>query len=74
MAMVPHDVLAGERVLVNIGQVDAALQRALDRAVRAGELTKWRGKWHPLAGARFGLGPDKTCYGTVAARDTVAPA
>ncbi len=53
---------AGE-VVVNIGQIDDATKRAFDREVRAGRLTKWRGHWHPVAGASFGIGPLKTCYG-----------
>lgn len=54
--------LSGE-VIVNIGQIAPETERALNERVRSGELTKWRGKWHPVAGASFGIGPDKTCYG-----------
>lgn len=54
--------LNGE-VVVNIGQVDKPTARALDKMVRTGELLKWRGKWYPVAGASWGLGPDKTCWG-----------
>lgn len=50
-------------VIVNIGQIDKPTARALDKLVRAGELLKWRGKWYPVAGASFGIGPDKTCWG-----------
>lgn len=50
-------------VIVNIGQIDKLTARALDKLVRAGELLKWRGKWYPVAGAAWGLGPDKTCWG-----------
>lgn len=55
--------LDGE-VVVNIGQVTKGEERVLNQAVRAGKLVKWRGKWFPVAGASFGLGPDKTCWST----------
>jgi hypothetical protein len=55
--------LAGE-VVVDIGQVGPLSRKALDRAVRAGKLVRWRGKWFPLAGAPFGIGPDKMCWST----------
>jgi hypothetical protein len=51
-------------VLVDIGQVGPLSRKALDRAVRAGKLTKWRGKWFPIAGSHIGIGPDKTCWST----------
>jgi hypothetical protein len=54
--------LAGD-VIVDIGQVEKATRRALEKLVRAGTLLQWRGKWYPLAGASWGLGPDKTCWG-----------
>lgn len=57
-----NEALAGE-VIVNIGQVDAETQRALDKLVRAGTLAKWRGHWYPTAGANFGIGPLKSCWG-----------
>jgi hypothetical protein len=50
-------------VLVNIGQITPAGCRALARAVREGKLAQWRGYWHPVPGAAFGIGPLKTCYG-----------
>jgi hypothetical protein len=50
-------------VIVNIGQIAPATERELNKLVRKGTLTKWRGKWYPVAGASFGLGPDKTCWG-----------
>ena len=53
-----------DKVVVNIGQIDHQSKLALERAVRAGRLTKWRGFWHPVAGASWGLGSPKTCYGT----------
>lgn len=55
-----NDALDGG-VVVNIGQINPAMKAAMDRAVRAGKLAEWRGKWFPLAGASFGMGPDKTC-------------
>lgn len=53
----------GGQVIPDIGQVTPGEKRALDQAVRAGQLAKWRGKWFPVAGASFGIGPDKTCWG-----------
>lgn len=58
-----NDALDGQ-VVVSIGQVSPVMRAVMDRAVRAGKLAKWRGKWFPLAGAPFGLGPDKTCWST----------
>lgn len=55
-------VLTGE-VIVNIGQIAPDTVKQLDKLVRAGTLLRWRGKWYPVAGASFGLGPDKTCWG-----------
>lgn len=73
---VPEDlyasVLAGEKVVADIGQVEGLWKEMLERDVRAGRLAKWKGKWHPVAGAPFGLGPDKTCYGVPAIRDHFA--
>jgi hypothetical protein len=57
-------VLAGDRVIADIGQVNGAWKRALEKEVRAGRLAKWRGHWYPTAGAPWGIGPLKTCYGT----------
>ena len=54
--------LAGD-VIVNIGQITSDTERALNKLVREGTLLKWRGKWFPVAGASFGIGPDKTCWG-----------
>lgn len=54
--------LAGD-VIVDIGQVEKPTRRELDKLARLGVLLKWRGKWFPVAGAAFGLGPDKTCWG-----------
>lgn len=58
-----REVLAGERVVPDIGQVKGAWKAALEKEVRAGRLAKWRGYWHPHAGAPWGIGPLKTCYG-----------
>lgn len=49
-------------VVVDIGQIDAATRRALDREVKAKRLERWRGHWFPHAGASWGLGPLKTCW------------
>lgn len=66
------DVLAGRRVVANIGQVKGAWKRQLQHEVRAGRLVTWKGKWYPLAGAPTGIGPLKTCYGTPEVRDGFA--
>lgn len=66
------DVLSGADVVANIGQVKGAWKRQLEKEVRAGRLAKWRGKWFPVAGASFGIGPDKTCYGRPELRDYFA--
>lgn len=58
-----NDALDGQ-VVVSIGQISPAMKAVMDRAVRAGMLSKWRGKWFPVAGAPLGLGPDKTCWST----------
>lgn len=50
-------------VIVNIGQIAPETEKQLNKLVRAGVLIKWRGKWYPVAGASYGLGPDKTCWG-----------
>lgn len=57
------DAALSGHVVVNIGQVDPPTARALNRLVAAGTLARWRGKWHPVPGARHGIGPDKTCWG-----------
>lgn len=54
-------LLSGE-VLVNIGQIDDHSKRQWDRLVRKGIVLKWRGKWYPITGDPWGMGPDKTCY------------
>lgn len=65
-------VLAGDKIIADIGQVNGLWKTALEREVRAGRLAKWRGKWFPQAGAPYGIGPDKTCYGTPENRDRFA--
>lgn len=64
-----REVLAGRDVIPNIGQVKGVWKRQLEKEVKAGRLAKWKGKWYPVAGASWGLGPDKTCYGTPELRD-----
>ena len=59
--MIPA-VLDGE-VLIQIGQIAPETVKQLDKMVRAGTLVKWRGFWYPVAGASFGLGPLKMCWG-----------
>ena len=68
------DVLAGAEVVADIGQVKGVWKKALDREVKAGRLTKWRGHWFPVAGAPWGMGPLKTCYGTPEAKAAVCAA
>ena len=65
------DLLAGDTVFADTGQVKGLWKRMLRREVRAGRLVTWQGKWFPIAGARGGIGPNKTCYGTPNARDLV---
>lgn len=50
-------------VVVDIGSIEPRAKKALDRFAKRGDIAKWRGKWFPVAGADFGIGPDKTCYG-----------
>lgn len=68
------DVLAGREVIANCGQVRGVWKRTLEREIRKGRLVKWRGRWFPIAGAPFGLGPLKVCYGTAEARERVGAA
>lgn len=60
---------AANEVIPCIGQVSATEKRALDKAARRGEIDKWRGYWFPVAGAPFGVGPLKTCYGPVGSQE-----
>lgn len=50
-------------VICNIGQIEPRDRRILESAVRHKQIVKWRGYWHPVAGASYGIGPLKTCYG-----------
>lgn len=59
-----NEVLTGQ-IIVNIGQLDALTAHKLNKLVDAGTLAKWRGKWYPVAGASWGIGPDKTCWGLI---------
>ncbi len=75
MALTAQDIetkLNAGEVIPQIGQVSDEHVRALDKMVKAGQIAKWRGKWFPVAGAGFGIGPDKTCYGTHEAKARVA--
>lgn len=65
-------LLAGRYVEPNIGQVRGAWKAALEKEVRAGRLVKWKGYWHPMPGAPWGIGSLKTCYGVQAIRDHFA--
>ena len=60
------------RVVPDIGQIDHPSRLALNRMVRAGTIAKWRGRWAPEAGAPWGLGGLKTCYGPPEIRDYFA--
>jgi hypothetical protein len=60
---------ASQYVVPDIGQIDAASMKTLRQLVKTGALASWRGKWYPHAGAPFGIGPDKTCYGTPAMKE-----
>lgn len=51
------------QVIVDIGQLKGADIRLLNAAIRRGKLARWRGRWFPVAGASYGLGPLKMCYG-----------
>lgn len=67
-----RDVLAGDDVVADIGQVKGAWKAQLKKEVKAGRLVTWKGKWYPTAGASWGMGPDKTCYGTPELREHFA--
>jgi len=71
-AQVYSAIEAGE-VIANIGQISGADKRRLDKLAEDGQISKWRGKWFPVAGASYGIGPDKTCYGTHAVKALVCP-
>ena len=54
--------LAGDCVVVNIGQLSTADVRSLNKLVQEQRLVTWRGYWFPVAGGSHGLGPLKTCW------------
>lgn len=56
-----EDMLNERGAIVNIGQVGPTLQKALNKAVRAGRLVKYRGHWDSFQ-ASFGMGPLKSIY------------
>lgn len=60
--------LAGE-VICNIGHISPETERKLNKLARDGDLAKWRGHWYPTAGAPWGIGPLKTCWGPHEVRD-----
>ena len=60
--------LDGE-IVCNIGQVDTAAKRELDRLAKIGTLTKWRGHWYPDPRWPEGLGPLKSCWALPEARN-----
>ena len=49
------------RAVPNIGQFDKATIRALEVAVKRGELSKYRGYWDTMSPVS-GIGPLKTIY------------
>jgi hypothetical protein len=59
---------ARTNVVVSIGQLTAVDKKALDAAVKRGEIAKWRGHWNPDPGAPWGVGGLKTVYGPVAVK------
>lgn len=61
--------LAQGEVVAAIGQINDPTRKQLEKMVRHGDIAKWRGKWFPVAGAPFGIGQDKTCYGPVGSQD-----
>ena len=56
--------LAG-RVVCNIGQVNKATARRLDRLAKAGEISKWRGYWFPVSGGSWGIGSLESCWAKI---------
>jgi hypothetical protein len=59
------DQINNGHAVADIGQLSKSDRRALDNAVRQKTIEKWRGCWHPIPGAPFGIGPLKTCYGPI---------
>ena len=66
-----HDWLqaAQEGVICDVGQIPHLWRGRLDRAAKAGKIAKWRGYWYPVAGASYGMGPLKTCFGPLFLQD-----
>lgn len=58
-----RDELLNGGVIVDIGQITKDQAKQLDKWVKMGQLAKWRGYWYPNAGANFGIGPLKSCWG-----------
>lgn len=66
-----REKIIGGGVIVDIGQITDAQRKQLKIWVKSGNLAQWRGKWFPVAGASFGLGPDKTCWGLPEVRESL---
>ena len=66
------EIVESGQVIACIGQLDDGTRRELERLAKRGIIAKWRGYWHPVAGAPWGIGPLKTCYGVAAIRDGFA--
>lgn len=49
-------------VICDTGQISPEERRMLEREARKGRARKWRGHWHPVPGASWGIGPLKTCF------------
>ena len=60
---------AKRNVICNIGQLTKLEVCQLNAAAVDGTISKWRGYWHPVPGASFGIGNLKTCWGPVGAKD-----
>lgn len=52
-----------EEVVCDCGQLSPETRRLLERKAKQGVISKWRGYWYPEAGASWGIGPLKTCFG-----------
>lgn len=64
-----NEALLAGKVIVNIGQINDADKRKLDGLAKKGKLDKWRGFWHPVPGASWGMGQPKTCWALPGIRD-----
>lgn len=58
--------------IADIGQIDAAHRRWLDKNAKAGALIKYRGRWDSLHPS-FGIGPLKSCWALPELADAIAP-